>query len=69
MHINAIGADAPLKEELDPNIMKRAKIVVDDIEQACHSGEINVPISKGIISRAEIYAELGEIIAGKSREC
>ena len=65
MHINAIGADAPLKEELDPRILKRAKIVVDDIEQACHSGEINVPISKGIISRAEIYAELGEIIAGK----
>jgi alanine dehydrogenase len=65
MHINAIGADAPLKEELDPRILKRAKIVVDDIEQACHSGEINVPISKGIISRADIYAELGEIIAGK----
>jgi len=65
VHINAIGADAPLKEELDPRILKRAKIVVDDIEQACHSGEINVPISKGIISRADIYAELGEIIAGK----
>ncbi len=65
MHINAIGADAPLKEELDPRILKRAKIVVDDIEQASHSGEINVPISKGIISRDEIYAELGEIIAGK----
>ncbi len=65
MHINAIGADAPLKEELDPKILKRAKIVVDDIEQACHSGEINVPISKGIISIADIYAELGEIIAGK----
>jgi alanine dehydrogenase len=65
MHINAIGADAPLKEELDPRILKRAKIVVDDIEQACHSGEINVPLSKGIISRADIYAELGEIIAGK----
>jgi alanine dehydrogenase len=65
MHINAIGADAPLKEELDPQILKRAKIVVDDIEQACHSGEINVPISKGIITKADIYAELGEIIAGK----
>jgi alanine dehydrogenase len=65
MHINAIGADAPLKEELDPRILRRAKIVVDDIEQACHSGEINVPLSKGIISRADIYAELGEIIAGK----
>jgi alanine dehydrogenase len=65
MHINAIGSDAPGKEELDPEILKRAKIVVDDIEQAWHSGEINVPAAKGIISKADIYAELGEIIVGK----
>ncbi len=65
VHINAIGADAPSKEELDPMILRRAKIVVDDLEQACHSGEINVPLSKGIISKANIYAELGEIVAGK----
>jgi len=65
MHINAIGADAPGKEELDPEIMKRAKIVIDDWEQASHSGEINVPISKKIISRKDITAELGDIVAGK----
>jgi len=65
IHINAIGADAPGKEELDPEILKRAsKIVVDDWVQASHSGEINVPLSKGIISKEDIYAELGEIIAG-----
>jgi alanine dehydrogenase len=66
-HINAIGADAPGKEELDPSILKRAKIVVDDYEQACHSGEINVPLSMGILRREDIYAELGEIVAGKKR--
>jgi len=64
-HINAIGADAPGKQELDPAILKRAKVVVDDLEQAVHSGEINVPISKGIFSTDEIYAELGEIVTGK----
>ncbi len=64
LHINAIGADAPGKEELDPEILRKAKIVVDDIEQAKHSGEINVPIAKGIITVRDIYAELGEIIAG-----
>jgi hypothetical protein len=53
------------KEELEPEILKRAKIVVDDIEQAWHSGEINVPAAKGMISKADIYAELGDIIAGK----
>lgn len=63
-HINAIGADAPGKQELDSNIVKKAKIVVDDYEQATRSGEINVPLSKGIISEENIYATLGEIIAG-----
>ena len=64
-HINAIGADAPGKQELDPNILKRSKIVVDDFEQTVHSGEVNVPISKGLILKNDIYAELGEIVAGK----
>ncbi len=64
MHLNCIGADAVGKEELDPNILKRAKIVVDDWEQASHSGEINVPLSRGIITKDNIWAEIGEIVAG-----
>lgn len=63
-HFNCIGADAPFKEELDPAILKKAKIVVDDWEQASHSGEINVPFSKGILSEKDVWAELGDIIAG-----
>ena len=64
-HINSIGADAPGKEELDPAVLKRAKIVVDDFEQAVHGGEINVPVSRGLIGREDIYAEIGEVVAGK----
>ncbi len=66
-HINAIGADAPGKQELDPEILKKAKIVVDDYQQAIHSGEINVPISEGIITPENIHASIGEIIAGKKK--
>ncbi|MEM3404522.1 MAG: alanine dehydrogenase [Nitrososphaeria archaeon] len=65
VHINAIGADAPGKQELDPEILKMGKIVVDDLEQTLHSGEINVPISKGMMNKEDIYAELGEIVVGK----
>jgi len=65
MHINAIGADAPGKQELDPQILTRAKIVVDDVEQAIHGGEINVPLSEGAIARGDIYADLGEVVTGK----
>lgn len=65
VHINAIGADAPGKQELDPEILRRAKIVVDDLEQAAHSGEVNVPISQGLLSKSDIYAEIGDIVAGR----
>jgi len=63
-HINAIGADAAGKEELDPILLTRAKVVVDDIVQASHSGEVNVPLSDGVITSDDIWAEIGEVIAG-----
>jgi len=69
-HINAIGADAPGKQELDPAILKRSKIVVDDLVQASHSGEINVPLARGDLKSCDIYGTLGDIVAGlkKGRE-
>lgn len=64
-HINAMGADGPGKQELDPAILKRARIVVDEPEQSLHGGELNVPVSQGLLSAADIAATLGEVIAGK----
>jgi alanine dehydrogenase len=66
-HINAIGADAEGKEELDPAILKEAMVVVDDLRQASAAGEINVPITKGIFAIDEVYGTLGEIILGKKQ--
>ena len=63
-HINAFGADASGKEELYPEILKKSRIVIDNWEQASHSGEINVPLSKGIITRRDIYGDIGEIVTG-----
>lgn len=67
VHINAIGADAKGKEELSARILARAKVVVDDRIQAMHSGEINVPVSRKMMTARDIYATLGEIVAGKKR--
>jgi alanine dehydrogenase len=66
-HINAVGADAPGKQELDPSILKEAIVVVDDLKQASTSGEINVPIKKRIYSMREVYGTLAELIVGKKR--
>lgn len=69
-HINAIGADAEGKQELESELMQACKIVVDDMAQACHSGEVNVSLSCGAICEADIYCSLGEVVAGmkKGRE-
>jgi len=68
-HINAIGADAPGKQELDPQLLKRGRVFVDDLSQAVHSGEVNVPISCGIFTTEEITGTLGEVVIGmKQRE-
>ena len=66
-HLNAIGADARGKQELDPKILKRSHLVVDDREQSCHSGELNVPFSKGLISQRDIHATLAEVVTGQKR--
>jgi alanine dehydrogenase len=64
-HINAIGADAQGKQELQSSLTRKAKIVVDDIAQAAHSGEVNAPISEGALKPDDIFAQIGEIIVGK----
>jgi ornithine cyclodeaminase/alanine dehydrogenase-like protein (mu-crystallin family) len=66
-HINAIGADMPGKQELDPRIMARAKVVVDSLPQCVRIGEVQTAIREGIIREEDIYAEIGEIVAGKKR--
>jgi alanine dehydrogenase len=65
-HINAIGADAPGKEELSPAILSRASVFVDDIPQAVHSGEINVPVTAGLYKPEDIAGTLGQVVIGKT---
>jgi len=64
-HINALGADAPGKQELDPAILAAAKVIIDDWKQATESGEVNVPLHRGIYRREQIHGTLGEVLAGK----
>ena len=66
-HINAIGADAPGKEELDPALLNRAQVFVDDMAQAIHSGEINVPIAQGSYRQEAIAGTLGEVVIGRKK--
>ncbi|UCE98285.1 MAG: ornithine cyclodeaminase family protein [Dehalococcoidia bacterium] len=66
-HINAVGADAKGKQELESAILNKAVVIVDDVEQARAAGEINVPTSNGAFKPSQIHATLSDIIIGKKK--
>lgn len=63
-HINAMGADAPGKQEMESHLLEKAKIVIDCWDQASHSGEINIPVHEGLIRKSDIYARIGDVVNG-----
>jgi len=63
-HVNAMGADAEGKHELEDEVLLDAKVVIDDHAQCTHSGEINVPYAAGRFTDADIHAELGDVVIG-----
>jgi ornithine cyclodeaminase/alanine dehydrogenase-like protein (mu-crystallin family) len=60
----AVGADSPDKQELDPGIFIRAKVVVDSIDQCASIGDLHHALAAGAVTRADVHAELAEVIAG-----
>lgn len=64
-HIVAIGADAPGKQEFEPEIFRGAKVVVDSIAQCVDKGETQHPIARGIMTADDIHAEIGDILLGR----
>ena len=64
-HINAIGAYTPDMQEIPPETILRAKVVIDHHEAAlAEAGDLLIPIGEGVITVDHIHAELGEVIAG-----
>ncbi|MEY9196164.1 ornithine cyclodeaminase family protein [Sinorhizobium sp. CCBAU 05631] len=64
-HIVAIGTDQRGKQELDPEIFRNAKLVVDSISQCTEKGETWHPLDRNIITRNDIHGEIGEVLLGQ----
>ena len=64
-HIVAVGADMAGKNEWDPAIFGRAKVVNDSIAQCIARGETRNAIVNGVIKEEDIYGEIGAILCGK----
>lgn len=63
--IAAVGADNEEKQELDPALMATNKVVVDLLEQCATIGDLHHALVQGLVTKADVHGELGEVIAGK----
>jgi alanine dehydrogenase len=64
-HINAIGSYRPDVQEIPEETVRRALVVVDHRASAlAETGDLIIPIRKGLMKETHIHAELGEIVAG-----
>ena len=61
-HVIAVGACLPTQRELDPELVARARLVVDSRAAALReAGDVVMGISEGRWTTAHISAELGEL--------
>ena len=56
-HVNAVGAPRPTWRELDDDVLRKARIYVELREAATRE-------SGDIIAAGQVYAEIGEVVAG-----
>jgi ornithine cyclodeaminase/alanine dehydrogenase-like protein (mu-crystallin family) len=63
-HVSLMGADGPDKAEIAVEELLRARVVVDEWEQASHNGDVSRAVEAGSLGRDDIV-ELGRILVGE----
>ena len=67
-HINAVGSYKPHVREVDDETIRKANLFVDSRATALiEAGDLIIPLKKGIISKNDIKAELGELVLGEKK--
>jgi len=61
IHVNAIGADARGKHEVDPRLFAQAKVVVDKLSQCRELGDLQHALRQGLIKEDDIHSCAGTI--------
>ncbi|HZI23046.1 MAG TPA: hypothetical protein VFD76_11030 [Gemmatimonadales bacterium] len=65
-HVTSVGTGSPEKIELEPALLARAdKLVADRTFQTERYGNLHHAIAAGAITREKVYAELGDVAAGR----
>jgi ectoine utilization protein EutC len=66
LHITAMGADSPQKQELEATALRRAGILACDLKRQCFEiGELHHGLKEGAISADADIIELGELTSGR----
>jgi alanine dehydrogenase len=63
--IAAVGADAHGKQELEPALLLGSTVVADVLAQCVEIGELQHVLPAGLMTREQVHAELGEVVAGR----
>jgi alanine dehydrogenase len=62
--VAAVGADSETKHEIAPDLLRLSTVVVDILEQSAAFGDLHHAIDAGIMTRDDVYADLGTIVSG-----
>jgi ornithine cyclodeaminase/alanine dehydrogenase-like protein (mu-crystallin family) len=62
--IIASGSDQPTKQEIPNDVLKASKYVADLVKQTSKVGELRGPLQAGIMTEADVYCELGDLVNG-----
>jgi ornithine cyclodeaminase/alanine dehydrogenase-like protein (mu-crystallin family) len=60
--IAAVGADSPDKSEIAPELMARAAVVVDDLDQCAAFGDLHHALTAGAMQRSDVRATLLDVV-------
>ena len=64
--VAGVGADNPSKHELAPDLLRGSRVVADSRSQATAGGDLGHAVRRGLMSEQDVYAELGDIVAGRA---
>ena len=65
MFIAAVGADSQGKQELEPELVASATLVVDVLDQCAEIGELQHALAAGLMTRSQVHAELADVVVGR----
>ncbi|HEU5262858.1 MAG TPA: ornithine cyclodeaminase family protein [Gemmatimonadales bacterium] len=63
--VAGVGADNEDKQELDPALLASSTVVVDVLDQCATIGDLHHALAQGTMTRAQVHAELADIVSGK----